>query len=129
MVLAQAMFRSALPLQQVASPELWQDILNDQALVSRYNVLLLLLVVGMFIGLALIVVRNRRALEQEQAKLEEKIQTRTTELARERNLLRTLIDNVPDHFYAKDTGSRFILANQAVVHFMGVDSEKELVGK
>jgi PAS domain S-box-containing protein len=34
-------------------------------------------------------------------------------LAQERNMLRTLIDNIPDLIYAKDSASRFILANRA----------------
>jgi len=34
------------------------------------------------------------------------------ELAKERNLLRTLIDNVPDHIFALDREGRFVLANK-----------------
>jgi PAS domain S-box-containing protein len=50
-------------------------------------------------------------------------------LARERNLLRGLIDNIPDHIYAKDTESRFIICNLAMVRRMGKTSPDELVGK
>ena len=34
-------------------------------------------------------------------------------LVRERYLLRTLIDHLPDYIYVKDTGSRHILTNKA----------------
>jgi PAS domain S-box-containing protein len=45
------------------------------------------------------------------------------------NLLRTLIEIVPDHIYVKDVQSRFMIANAAVVKTMGVSSEEELKGK
>jgi len=50
-------------------------------------------------------------------------------LESERNLLRNLIDNVPDRIYAKDTESRFIICNEAMARRMGVTSPNELVGK
>ncbi len=51
------------------------------------------------------------------------------ERERERNLLRTLIDNIPDYIYVKDRDGRFIVSNTAVVHQMGLASENELLGK
>ncbi len=51
------------------------------------------------------------------------------ELATERNLLRTLIDHMPDRVYAKDTQSRYILGNPAVAHIMGLAKPDELLGK
>ena len=50
-------------------------------------------------------------------------------LAEERNLLRTLIDNLPDLIYVKDIRSRFVLANKASARFMGASSPDELIGK
>jgi PAS domain S-box-containing protein len=56
--------------------------------------------------------------------------TRTEEvLARERNLLQTLIDNLPDYIYAKDSNSRFILNNRAHVRVLGAETPDEVVGK
>ena len=50
-------------------------------------------------------------------------------LAQERNLLHTLIDNLPDHIYAKDAEGRFTLANIAVARHMGAAKPDELIGK
>jgi PAS domain S-box-containing protein len=51
------------------------------------------------------------------------------DLARERNLLRTLMDNLPDHVFVKDTQSRFVMANAATLSSLGVATEEEAVGK
>jgi PAS domain S-box-containing protein len=45
------------------------------------------------------------------------------------NLLRTLIDNVPDYIFAKDREGRFILSNVAHAQGAGVENPDELVGK
>jgi two-component system sensor histidine kinase/response regulator len=50
-------------------------------------------------------------------------------LARERTMLRTLVDNLPDFIYVKDRESRFLLANQAAAHVMGVARPEEVLGK
>ena len=50
-------------------------------------------------------------------------------LQQERNQLRTLIDNLPDIIYFKDTELRFVLSNLAHVRFLGLKAESELVGK
>ena len=50
-------------------------------------------------------------------------------LARERNLLRTLMDHLPDHIFVKDTASRFITANAATLRSLGASSLEEVLGK
>ncbi len=50
-------------------------------------------------------------------------------LARERNLLRTLMNNLPDHIFVKDTHSRFVIANTATLRSLGVKSPDDVVGK
>jgi PAS domain S-box-containing protein/putative nucleotidyltransferase with HDIG domain len=50
-------------------------------------------------------------------------------LEREHNLLRNLIDNVPDRIYAKDAEGRFIICNEAMIRRMGKTSMTELEGK
>lgn len=49
--------------------------------------------------------------------------------ARERQMLRTLIDLLPDLIYVKDVEGRFLLANIAVARVMGAKEPSELLGK
>ena len=71
---------------------------------------------------------KRAALQVRQlnAELEERVAARTAELqalsevlAYERNLMRILVDSVPDSIFAKDTRSKVLLANNAVARGMG----------
>lgn len=92
----------------------------------------------------------RAALERSNDELESRVQTRVAELARanaalqaameerlriesalahERNLLRTLIDHLPDQIFVKDKDSRFVLANKMCADVIGVASIDELIGK
>ena len=50
-------------------------------------------------------------------------------LRQERYLLRTLIDNLPDYIYIKDTEFRHIVNNKANVELIGAKSEEETIGK
>lgn len=50
-------------------------------------------------------------------------------LAKERNLLRMLVDNLPDSIYVKDRDGRKILTNRADLDFIGVRDEAEVLGK
>jgi PAS domain S-box-containing protein len=50
-------------------------------------------------------------------------------LAQERNLLRTLIDSMPDLVYTKDRDARFVAGNNAMLSLMGVEDEDQLRGK
>ena len=47
----------------------------------------------------------------------------------ERDLLRALLDNAPDHIYFKDTASRFIKTSAAQACQFGVNTPEELEGK
>ena len=47
----------------------------------------------------------------------------------ERATLRTLIDNLPDGIFMKDTESRFIFTNQFIAELMGVANPAVLLGK
>jgi two-component system cell cycle sensor histidine kinase/response regulator CckA len=51
------------------------------------------------------------------------------DLLTERNLLRALIDNVPDQIYVKDTEGRFMLANAATMIQLNVSAPDQLLGK
>ncbi|MEA3188919.1 MAG: two-component system, LuxR family, sensor kinase FixL [Chthoniobacter sp.] len=50
-------------------------------------------------------------------------------LAHERNLLRTLIDNLPDSIFVKDTESRFLLNNAAHLRLLRASTPEEVFGK
>lgn len=51
------------------------------------------------------------------------------DLRNERLLLRAVIDNIPDSIYCKDLAGRKTLANQSELHFSGVKTEAEIIGK
>jgi two-component system sensor histidine kinase/response regulator len=50
-------------------------------------------------------------------------------LAFERNLMRTVIDNIPDSIFVKDSGGRYLLANKAFAKLHGLGSPEPLLGK
>ncbi len=50
-------------------------------------------------------------------------------LANERNLLRTLIDLLPDYIYLKDRDGRYQLVNRASAKFLGISSGTGILGK
>jgi PAS domain S-box-containing protein len=49
-------------------------------------------------------------------------------LAEERNLLLTLINNIPDHIFVKDPQGRFLIANAATLRSLGASSQEEVIG-
>ncbi len=51
------------------------------------------------------------------------------ELSRERNLLRTLIENLSDVIFIKDKHHCYLAANAAAARYLGVAGEDDLVGK
>ncbi|NQT26753.1 PAS domain S-box protein [candidate division KSB1 bacterium] len=50
-------------------------------------------------------------------------------LKKEQNLLKTLMDNIPDHIYFKDTDSRFITINNAQAERFNISDAKHVIGK
>lgn len=50
-------------------------------------------------------------------------------LKEERNLLRTVIDNVPDYIFVKDINGKLLIANNALVNLTGSVTEEDLLGK
>ena len=50
-------------------------------------------------------------------------------LARERFLLKTLMDSLPDHIYFKDRESRFIAVNRAMAALFGLEDPADVLGK
>jgi len=58
----------------------------------------------------------------------ERIQAQRS-IAEERNLLRTVIDTVPDFIFVKDSQHRFLMQNVAHARFKGFDNPAAIVGK
>ncbi|MGB4400125.1 MAG: PAS domain-containing sensor histidine kinase [Daejeonella sp.] len=65
----------------------------------------------------------------ERKKAEEKQKNVESALREERELLRTLIDNIPTSIFVKDLQSRKVLVNKAECEFMRVKEPSELLGK
>jgi PAS domain S-box-containing protein len=51
------------------------------------------------------------------------------QLEAERNLLRNLINNLPDYIYVKDQNARFLLDNPAHHNFVGLKPSDDILGK
>lgn len=49
-------------------------------------------------------------------------------LTQERNLLRTIVDTIPNAFYIKDTESRYLLTNDITLKLFGLDTPDQLLG-
>lgn len=58
----------------------------------------------------------------------DRVETRQA-LARERDLLRTLMDHLPDLIYVKDQSGRYITVNAAQAHLLGLGSIDECIGR
>ena len=65
----------------------------------------------------------------ERKKAEEKQKNIESALREERELLKTLIDNIPTGIFVKDLQSRKLLVNKAECEFMGVEDPSDLLGK
>ncbi len=50
-------------------------------------------------------------------------------LAHERNLLRTLIDSMPDYICVKDIHGRYLIANAALTRYVKAATTDEMIGK
>lgn len=57
------------------------------------------------------------------------LRSRLADIQRERNLLRALIDNVPDMLYVKDDRSRFVVNNRVHLANLGGVSQAGMAGK
>jgi len=62
---------------------------------------------------------------QERAELEKSMHG----LHRDRDLMRALMDNIPDQIFFKDLASRFLWISSAVVKTLGVKTPQEAIGK
>jgi len=51
------------------------------------------------------------------------------ELAAERNMLRSVIENIPDPIFVKDAQGRYMLDNEAHCKSLGVETREEVIGR
>lgn len=65
----------------------------------------------------------------EQRQLEEQVEQARMEAEAERNLLRTLIDTLPDHVYIKDINGAYVTVNRRLREYIGVREEGDVAGK
>jgi PAS domain S-box-containing protein len=72
---------------------------------------------------------RHRKLKEANELLESKVQQRTAELAEQHNLLRTLIDHLPDNVFVKDLQSRVVINNVAHAQNLGAKDPDSVVGK
>lgn len=106
-----------------------ETVAQERTNLFNYGVLLIAMVLVILVALISLWMHERRAQKSRTRALHDAVQTRTAELVVERNLLRTLIDNMPDLIYAKDRDSKFILANAAIAKSMGMAFPADLLGK
>ena len=86
--------------------------------ISALAIFAILTVAFLVMGLALVAALVDRQLSAQYMILDE-----------ERNMLRALIDNIPDFVYVKDLKSRFIVANSRLANVTGVASPADLLGR
>ena len=70
-------------------------------------------------------------LEERQEEIEKQSESLSEQnkiLENERNLLRTLIDHMPDYIYIKDRESRFLTVNKRLLKVMHAESLDEIIG-
>jgi PAS domain S-box-containing protein len=61
--------------------------------------------------------------------LRRRVGRQTTSLERERSLLRTIMETIPDYVYAKNTRHEFLAASNALARRMGATTADQLLGK
>jgi PAS domain S-box-containing protein len=74
-------------------------------------------------------ITDRKRAEESLRLNKEWLLKRTDELSRERLLLRTLIDSLPDAIYAKDAAGRKTMANPGDLRNLKCKAEAEVIGK
>jgi PAS domain S-box-containing protein len=57
------------------------------------------------------------------------LQAHAAALGKERNTLRTLIDNLPEYIFVKDSECRFVVANAALMRSQGITELESVAGK
>ena len=127
------------------APSFWRKIVSEafakrskQEVEISMGSRILSFVVAPIIEASYVNLYGRDITERKQAKdelqkahdgLELRVQERTAALFQSNMLLRTLLDNMPDQIYFKDTESRFIKNSMAQVRLLGLSDPLQVVGK
>jgi diguanylate cyclase (GGDEF)-like protein/PAS domain S-box-containing protein len=123
---------------QLLQTLLWYNDANDPRLKEtdqKTNFTNAGISVGMaliFTVLALIVRGTRISLTRKNKQLVDEVELRNKlfqDLNAERNLINTLIDNVPDAVFAKDLQDKYLIANPAEAYAIGAAFKEDLIGK
>ena len=85
--------------------------------------------ITLILVIAVSYILRTRAIRERNRQLEVMVHNRTRELADERNLLKTLIDIIPDRIFIKDNKSRFVLNNKSHLHALGAEKQDDILGK
>jgi PAS domain S-box-containing protein len=81
------------------------------------------------LGLLLSIHESALYQQQKVSEIRLELQSVNERISHDRDLLRTLIDTLPDSIYVKDAERRYILDNLAHMRRVGVSSTEEIVGK
>ena len=116
-----------ISIKVIVPPEFWQTLW------FKVLAVLFVAVTGFVIfQIRVKTIRERaRQLEEINKKLNLQVERRKKSermVVQERNLLRTLIDNIPDFIYYKDKKSRFVRINKAQAEWLGLSSPEQALG-
>jgi len=73
--------------------------------------------------------RAQEELQQLNEELEQRVEERTAEIARQKYILDSFMANVPDSIYFKDRDCRIIQGNKAYSDLLNVDEPDQMIGK
>jgi PAS domain S-box-containing protein len=74
-------------------------------------------------------ITERKRVESEVQRLNDDLKQRQVALSEANALLQTLLDNMPDHIYFKDRGSRFLRNSRSQARQMGINDPSRVIGK
>lgn len=105
----------------------------DSIVVILYHMLVILLTYSLVLMYSKNLLSDIRSEEEKRllSNIEKEAeQQKYHELIRyERNLLRTLLDNLPDPVSVKDRSGHFLLINNALLEVIGAENQEEVIGK
>ncbi|HEY9065253.1 MAG TPA: ABC transporter substrate-binding protein [Burkholderiaceae bacterium] len=122
-------------LGMVASTGRLEDFLytidNEKQLRKQLQVLgLVIAAITLLSGLSLVWVRLLRSQVRVRTReLVEKQEQHAAELGTANARMATILDNIPDLAWVKDTAGRFVAVNRALAVFMGYSAASDMIGK